>query len=98
VVHGVQFLVDGKRAGEFGTAPPYAMTWDTRACRLSLTGEPRPAARNLLAFLVERSQWATARRHTSPFAGIIDYKTRDRIWREGRDRLEAADRTAVTSG
>jgi hypothetical protein len=50
----------------------------------------------LLAFLVERSEWATAMRHTSPFAGIIDFRTRDRIWREVRERLEAADRSAAT--
>jgi hypothetical protein len=49
----------------------------------------------LLALLVERSEWATAMRHTSPFAGIVDFKTRDRIWREVRDRLEAADRMAA---
>lgn len=49
----------------------------------------------LLAFLVERSEWATAMRHASPFAGIIDFRTRDRIWTEVRDRLEAADRAAA---
>jgi hypothetical protein len=49
----------------------------------------------LVALLVERSEWATAMRHTSPFAGIVDFQTRDRIWKEVRDRLEAADRMAA---
>jgi hypothetical protein len=46
----------------------------------------------LVAFLAERSEWATAMRHASPFAGIVDFRTRDRIWKEVRDRLEASDR------
>jgi hypothetical protein len=49
----------------------------------------------LVAFLAERSEWATAMRHASPFAGIVDFRTRDRIWKEVRDRLEAADRMAA---
>jgi hypothetical protein len=48
---------------------------------------------DLLALLVDPGERATALRHVSPFAGIVDMRTRDRIWREVRERLEAEERS-----
>ncbi len=40
------------------------------------------------AFLVERSEHATALRQMTPFAGAIDPRTRWRIWRDVRQTFE----------
>ena len=40
------------------------------------------------AFLVERSEHATAMRQMTPFAGAIDARTRWRIWRNVRKTFE----------
>ena len=42
------------------------------------------------AFLVDESEHARALRQVTPFAGVIDPRTRWRIWREVRERLEKA--------
>ena len=39
--------------------------------------------------LVDESEAARARRQSTPFAGIVDPRTRWRIWREVRERMEA---------
>src|ERR1043166_2437008 len=40
----------------------------------------------LLEVLVSPSEAATELRHVSPFAGVVDMATRERIWREVKDR------------
>ncbi|MCC6993249.1 MAG: hypothetical protein IT370_01340 [Deltaproteobacteria bacterium] len=44
----------------------------------------------IFAALVDGSEAARALRQTTPFAGVIDPRTRWRLWREVRSRLEAA--------
>jgi hypothetical protein len=56
----------------------------TEAWRNLLSG---PAER-LLATLVDRGEEARALRQCSPFAGVVDPRTRWRIWREVRAGLE----------
>ncbi len=41
------------------------------------------------AFLVDESEHARAMRQVTPFAGAIDPRTRWRIWREVRERIES---------
>jgi hypothetical protein len=42
----------------------------------------------ICAFLVDEGEYARAMRQMTPFAGVIDPRTRWRIWREVRDALE----------
>jgi len=58
---------------------PYAAAW------AELLDGPRAA---LLAALVEESERARALRQSSPFAGVIDPRTRWRIHAQVRARLE----------
>jgi hypothetical protein len=48
----------------------------------------------LLEMLVDPSEAATELRHVSPFAGIVDMATRERIWREVKERLDLQERAA----
>jgi hypothetical protein len=48
----------------------------------------------LLELLVDPSEAATELRHVSPFAGTIDMATRERIWREVKERLLLQERAA----
>lgn len=48
----------------------------------------------LIGVLLDPGEAATELRHVSPFAGIVDMQTRDRIWREEKGRLEAEGRLA----
>ena len=67
--------VDGWRRD--GTvAPYYASAWAEL-----LAGEPE----DMLATLVSTGERATALRQVSPFAGVVDPRTRWRIWRQERD-------------
>ncbi len=43
----------------------------------------------LIEVLLDPGEAATALRHVSPFAGIVEAETRDRIWREVKERLES---------
>jgi hypothetical protein len=45
---------------------------------------------DLTRVLVERSERANALRQVTPFAGVIDARTRWRLWREVRERSSAA--------
>jgi hypothetical protein len=60
-------------------APYYARAWDEVLSR--------PLS-EIQAFLVDRSERAVALRQATPFAGVIDPRTRWRIWREVRKTLE----------
>lgn len=42
----------------------------------------------ILDLLVEQSEEANALRQVTPFAGVVDARTRWRIWRRVRDRVE----------
>jgi hypothetical protein len=42
------------------------------------------------ALLVDDSERARALRQVTPFAGVVDARTRWRIWREVRERLESS--------
>ena len=42
------------------------------------------------AFLVDESEEARSLRQVTPFAGVIDPRTRWRIWREVREAMERA--------
>ncbi|MBK7878085.1 MAG: hypothetical protein IPJ77_20695 [Planctomycetes bacterium] len=68
-------------ASEGQLAPYYVERWN------ALLGGPLAV---LLALLVAETEEATALRQTSPFAGIVDPRTRWRIWSEVRARLERA--------
>jgi hypothetical protein len=59
--------------------PRYAQAW------LRLLDGPREA---LLAFLVDPGEEARAMRQCTPFAGVLDPRTRWRIWREVRETME----------
>lgn len=59
--------------------PTYARAW------AELLAGPME---HLLGALVDRGEKATALRHCSPFAGLVDQHTRWRVYREVRDRLE----------
>lgn len=48
----------------------------------------------LLEMLVDPSEAATELRHVSPFAGIVDMATRERIWSEVKERLDLQERAA----
>jgi hypothetical protein len=48
----------------------------------------------LLDLLVDPGEWATELRHVSPFAGMIDMATRERVWREVKERLLLQERAA----
>ena len=48
----------------------------------------------LIAVLLDPGDDATELRHVSPFAGIVDMQTRDRIYREVKGQLEAEGRLA----
>lgn len=67
----------------------YATAWDEL-----LSG---PLGR-LLETLVDPGERATALRHVSPFAGLVDVKTREKIWREVRDRFDAEERQVKALG
>jgi uncharacterized nucleotidyltransferase DUF6036 len=43
----------------------------------------------LIEVLGDPGEWPTALRHTSPFAGILDVRTRNRIWHAVKERLES---------
>jgi hypothetical protein len=49
----------------------------------------------LVEVLLDPGEVATELRHVSPFAGIIDMETRERIWREVKQRLESQARVAT---
>jgi hypothetical protein len=49
----------------------------------------------LLEVLVEPSEWATELRHVSPFAGLIDMATRERVWRDVKHQLHLEERAAA---
>ena len=49
----------------------------------------------LLAVLVDTGEAAIELRHVSPFAGLVDMATRERIWREVKERLDVQGRTAA---
>jgi hypothetical protein len=57
----------------------YADAWQA-----VLDGDPAEVA----AFLEDGGERAIALRHVTPFAGVIDPRTRWRIWREVRERAE----------
>lgn len=42
----------------------------------------------ICAWLTDESEHARAMRHVTPFAGVIDPRTRWRIWREAREEME----------
>ncbi len=65
-------------AAEGKMRPAYADTW-----RELLEG-PLDA---LLAVLSDRGERAAALRQCTPFVGVIDQRTRLRIWREERERV-----------
>jgi len=48
----------------------------------------------LLEMLVDPGEAATELRHVSPFAGMVDMATRERIWREVKERLDLQERAA----
>jgi hypothetical protein len=50
----------------------------------------------LVEVLVDPGEAATELRHVTPFAGIVDMKTRGRIWREIKERLESESRAVTT--
>jgi hypothetical protein len=50
----------------------------------------------LLQVLVDPGERATELRHVSPFAGVVDMATRERIWREVKERLELQEPAALT--
>jgi hypothetical protein len=58
--------------------PSYANAW------MSLLDGPTP---QLIAMLVDRGERGRALRQCTPFAGVIDPRTRWRVWREVRERL-----------
>jgi hypothetical protein len=64
--------------------PYYARRWDELL---------RGPLEDLIAVLLDPGEKAIALRHTSPFAGILDVDTRNQIWREVRERLEAEERS-----
>jgi len=49
----------------------------------------------LLDLLVDPGEAATELRHVSPFAGLVDMATRERIWREVKERLDQQERAAL---
>jgi hypothetical protein len=49
----------------------------------------------LVEVLLDPGEAATELRHVSPFAGIIDMETRERVWRETKDRLESHAQAAI---
>jgi hypothetical protein len=49
----------------------------------------------LVEVLLDPGEAATELRHVSPFTGIVDSETRDRIWREVKHRLEAEERAVA---
>jgi hypothetical protein len=59
----------------------YARAWD------EVLSHPLSEIR---AFLVDESEEARALRQVTPFAGVIDPRTRWRIWREVREAMERA--------
>ena len=62
-------------------SPHWARRWDEVLSR--------PLS-EICAFLVEESEEARALRQVTPFAGVIDPRTRWRIWREVREAMEKA--------
>lgn len=64
-----------------GVASYYAKHWDAVLAR---------PLEEIRAFLVDESEHARAMRQSTPFAGAIDPRTRLRIWREVRERVESA--------
>ena len=57
--------------------PHYASAWDR------LLDGPLESLRRLL---VDEGEHARALRHVTPFAGVVDPRTRWKIWREVRER------------
>ena len=62
-------------------SPHWARAWD------EVLSRPLSEIR---AFLVNESEEARALRQVTPFAGVIDPRTRWRIWREVRETMERA--------
>jgi hypothetical protein len=62
-------------------ARPYAEAW-----REILRGSPE----SVVEALVDESERGRALRQVTPFSGVIDPRTRWRIWREVRERMEAS--------
>jgi hypothetical protein len=50
----------------------------------------------LIEVLLDPGEAATELRHVSPFAGIVDVETRNRIWRDVKERLELENGVAPT--
>jgi hypothetical protein len=67
--------------------PKYPQAWS------DLLGGP---LERLLQVLVDPGERATELRHVSPFAGVVDMATRERIWREVKERLEIQQPAALT--
>ena len=49
----------------------------------------------LLEMLVDPGETATELRHVSPFAGVVDMATRERVWREVKAQLERQEPAAL---
>jgi hypothetical protein len=62
-------------------AEPYARAW------LEVLGRP---ADEVAALLVDTSERARALRQTSPFAGVLDARTRWEVWRRVAERVGSA--------
>ena len=62
-------------------AAPYARAWE------ELLGGPPEVLSDLL---VDEGERARALRQVTPFAGLVDPRTRWKIWREVRERLDGA--------
>lgn len=62
-------------------AHPYARAWEDVLSR-SLS--------EICAFLVDEGEHARALRQVTPFAGVIDPRTRWRIWRQVREAMESS--------
>jgi hypothetical protein len=72
-------VLDWHRTGLL--ARPLADAW------LEILGRPLP---ELMAFLVDPGERARRLRQASPFAGVLDARTRWRIWRDVRAAWERA--------
>src|SRR5688500_10025773 len=78
---GVRARVEGWLSGIGPTHPRYAAAW-----RALLATDPDATC----AALVDPGERMRAMRQCTPFAGIVDPRTRWRIWREVRARAAGA--------
>ncbi len=74
------------RLADGSVHPAYAEAWH------DLLSE---SMERLLALLEDRGERARALRQCSPFAGIVDPRTRWRIWRDVRAEIESRSARAV---